>query len=129
MFPGCRILDKLTPPGTLGLFASLTAVAFVLVVLFVEETKERSLESLDIIFSYPKRQFVRYQVKQYLPWFFKRYVLRERPKPERPILDFFGPDGHSGDQESVAQASGEELRPISRGASSVRTGSTGNMGQ
>lgn len=72
-------------------------------------------------------QFVRYQVKQYLPWFFKRYILRERPKPERPILDFFASNSHSGDEGGNEQVSYGEQRPYSSAASSVRTLSTGNM--
>ncbi len=49
-----------------------------LVFLLVEETKRRSLEDLDLVFAVPKRTFMRYQVRTYLPWFFRHYVLRRR---------------------------------------------------
>ncbi|KAI5918159.1 hypothetical protein F4810DRAFT_693549 [Camillea tinctor] len=73
------ILQKLRSAGSLGLFAGLNLVAFILVFLLVEETKRRSLEDLDLIFAVPKREFISYQVRQYLPWLFRRYVLRRRP--------------------------------------------------
>ena len=95
-------------------------MAFVLIILLVEETKERSLESLDVIFNYPKAQFVGWQMRQYLPWFFKRYILRQRPKPERPELDLFefsdgvrGPDDPEttlSDTTSVRTASTRDMR-------------------
>jgi len=47
----------------------------VLVFLLVPETAKLSLEDLDMIFAVSLRDFVRYQVKEYLPWFFRRYVL------------------------------------------------------
>ncbi|KAI0446313.1 sugar transporter-domain-containing protein [Xylaria telfairii] len=69
--------------GTLGLFAGLNLVAFLLVFLLVEETKRRSLEDLNGIFDVRKSRFTRYQVVEYLPWFFRRYVLgRQVPRPE-----------------------------------------------
>ncbi|RYP14023.1 hypothetical protein DL765_006626 [Monosporascus sp. GIB2] len=109
------ILNDLSPPGTLGLFSGFTAVAFVLVIIFVEETKELSLESLDIIFRFPKTQFIRYQVKDYLPWFFKRYILRQRPEPERPTLDVLG----ASYPPEVASVVASE--PRTSGASSARS--------
>ncbi|KAI2628465.1 hypothetical protein GGR54DRAFT_345421 [Hypoxylon sp. NC1633] len=62
--------------GSLGLFAGLDLLAFALVFLLVEETKRRSLEDLDLVFAVRKRDFVRYQLVSYLPWFFRRYILR-----------------------------------------------------
>ncbi|RYO81805.1 hypothetical protein DL762_006930 [Monosporascus cannonballus] len=105
------ILDELTPPGTLGLFSGLTAIALVLVIIFVEETKELSLESLDIIFSFPKTQFMRYQVKDYLPWFFKRYILRQRPEPERPALNVLGTSYPPDEESAEERASDAEPEP------------------
>ncbi|XXG95821.1 hypothetical protein Hte_002092 [Hypoxylon texense] len=71
--------------GSLGLFAGLDLLAFVLVFLLVEETKRRSLEDLDLIFAVRKRDFVRHQVTRYLPWFVRRHVLRRRGE-EKPSL-------------------------------------------
>ncbi|MBE3046349.1 MFS transporter [Candidatus Bathyarchaeota archaeon] len=74
------------PPGgggALGLFAGFNVVAFVLVYLFVEETKQRSLEDLEQIYNVPKRRFVRFQATVHLPWFLKRWFLcSDEKKPD-----------------------------------------------
>ena len=61
-------------------------MAFLLVFLLVEETKRRSLEDLDLVFAVPKRAFMRYQVFEYLPWFWRRYVVRRGRDEEKPSL-------------------------------------------
>ncbi|KAF7534006.1 hypothetical protein G7054_g6615 [Neopestalotiopsis clavispora] len=71
LFPS--ILHGITIPGSLGLFAALSVLAFVLVFLLVEETKQRSLEDLDFVFDISKRLFIKHQVSEYLPWLFKQY--------------------------------------------------------
>jgi hypothetical protein len=90
----CSIYAGLRNGGTLGLFAGLNLVAFVLVFLLVEETKRRSLEDLDSIFAVKESRFTRYQVMQYLPWFFQYYVLgRAIPRPELYIDLIWGNHG------------------------------------
>ncbi|KAI1141718.1 MFS general substrate transporter [Hypoxylon sp. FL0543] len=91
------IYARLHDGGSLGLFAGLNFVAFVLVFLLVEETKRRSLEDLDLIFAVQKRDFVRHQVTRYLPWFFRHYVLgRRKEKPSLYVdLIWNGPRAHS----------------------------------
>ncbi|KAI0453774.1 sugar transporter-domain-containing protein [Xylaria acuta] len=85
--------------GTLGLFAGLNLVAFALVFLLVEETKLRSLEDLDGIFDVKKSRFTRYQVVEYLPWFFRRYVLgRQVPRPELYLDLIWGDHGDPVDR-------------------------------
>ncbi|KAG9250536.1 sugar transporter [Emericellopsis atlantica] len=69
--------------GSLGLFAGLNVLAFILVFFLVEETKSRSLEDLDLVFAVSKRRFMSFQVQEYLPWFVCRYILnRDEPPPE-----------------------------------------------
>ncbi|OTA89268.1 hypothetical protein M434DRAFT_79571 [Hypoxylon sp. CO27-5] len=84
--------------GSLGLFAGLNFLALVLVFLFVEETKRRSLEDLDLIFAVKKRDFVRHQVTKYLPWFFRHYFLGYRKEKPSLYVDLIwnGPRIHSG---------------------------------
>ncbi|KAI3321109.1 hypothetical protein HD806DRAFT_546901 [Xylariaceae sp. AK1471] len=93
--------------GTLGLFAGLNLVAFVLVFLLVEETKRRSLEDLDSIFAVKKSRFTRYQVMEYLPWFFRYYVLgRNIPRPELYLDLIWG--NHKQQPTNHNQADGVE---------------------
>lgn len=69
--------------GSLGLFAGFNAVAFVLVYLFVEETKQRSLEDLEQIYNISKRKFARFQATVHLPWFLRRWLLcSDEGKPD-----------------------------------------------
>ena len=49
------------------------------------ETKQRTLEELDQIFSVPVDVFARYQLTEWLPWFFKRYVLFQKGTALRPL--------------------------------------------
>ncbi len=98
----------------MGLFAGFNLVAFVLVFLLVEETKRRSLEELDLIFAVRKRKFMRYQVFQYLPWFWRRYFQRKKgeEKPSLYIDMIWGsisdPSKPAGEDTKVAHPPGNE---------------------
>ncbi|KAF5709948.1 myo-inositol transport ITR1 [Fusarium mundagurra] len=70
--------------GTLGFFAGLNIVAFVLIFFFVEETKQLTLEELDTVFNNPKSRFAHYQLTKRLPFLSKRYLLW-RKDAERPL--------------------------------------------
>ncbi|KAG8666899.1 hypothetical protein FPOAC1_011721 [Fusarium poae] len=78
-----RINAQFKMAGTLGFFAGLNVVAFVLIFFFVEETKQLTLEELDQVFDNPKGQFVNYQMTRRLPFLSKKYLLwkdAERPQ-------------------------------------------------
>ncbi|KAJ9665056.1 hypothetical protein H2201_004922 [Coniosporium apollinis] len=66
--------DALKATGLMCLFAGLNVVAFILVFLFVYETKEATLEELNSIFSVRTRRHIEYQVKYVLPWPWKYYI-------------------------------------------------------
>ncbi|KAM5516494.1 hypothetical protein FOXYSP1_03445 [Fusarium oxysporum f. sp. phaseoli] len=70
--------------GTLGFFAGLNIVAFVLIFVFVEETKQLTLEELDTVFNNPKSRFAHYQLTKRLPFLSKRYLLW-KTDAERPL--------------------------------------------
>lgn len=69
----------------LGLFSGLNLLALALVFLLVEETKRRSLEDLDLVFAVRKSEFIKHQLTQYLPWWFRYYVPRNKTA-EQPSL-------------------------------------------
>ena len=75
------ILGALKPPGLLGLFCGFTFIAWVLVYFLVEETKELSLESLQAVFSTPKRKFIAGKSRR-LVWLTRRYIIRNTLDPE-----------------------------------------------
>lgn len=50
------------------------------------ETKARSLEELDAVFSVPTHEQVKHGLKE-VPWFIQRYIFR-RDVPLAPLVDF-----------------------------------------
>ncbi|CAO1618652.1 unnamed protein product [Sympodiomycopsis kandeliae] len=71
--------------GSFGLYAGFNIVALILIFLFLPETKGRTLEELDQVFSVPTRVFAKYQVTKTLPFWIKRYVLRDRNARLEPL--------------------------------------------
>ena len=51
-----------------------------LIFLFMPETKQRSLEELDYVFSVSTRRHAAFQLREELPWFFGRWILGEEGK-------------------------------------------------
>ncbi|EQB48084.1 hypothetical protein CGLO_12709 [Colletotrichum gloeosporioides Cg-14] len=80
------INEALGSAGTLYLLAGLNVVAFVLIFLVVEETKQISLEELSQIYAVPKWKFMQYQVKDNLPYLVKRYIMRTWKDREPPTF-------------------------------------------
>lgn len=90
-----RMLRAMTPTGAFGFYAGMNLVALALIFCFVPETKQKSLEELDQVFSVSTRTHAKYQLGTVLPWWFRRYVFqnkgavcpplyREDNKPARP---------------------------------------------
>ncbi|KAI1113314.1 sugar transporter-domain-containing protein [Nemania sp. NC0429] len=122
VFP--TINNELHPSGSLGLFSGLTFVAFILVYLLVEETKELSLEHLSYVLNGSKSKFVRHQVAL-VGWFVKRYVMgkRDEKAPEldnyvkvQPVHPGFWEPGSSGrglGSRSDGRSGGSSMRSYS----------------
>lgn len=79
------LLAGLGSEGSFELYAALNLLAVVLVFLFVRETKRKTLDELDEVFSVDMLVFIRFQVMEYLPWVWKRYVLRTKEVP--PVME------------------------------------------
>ncbi|KAK8923300.1 hypothetical protein H634G_10388 [Metarhizium anisopliae BRIP 53293] len=79
------MLDRMGVFGTFGFYAFLNMAAFVLIFLFVPETKQRTLEELDYIFAVPSRVFMRYQTTKTLPFWIKRWVLLRKNETLKPL--------------------------------------------
>ncbi|KAF2108039.1 hypothetical protein BDV96DRAFT_505178 [Lophiotrema nucula] len=84
------LLVKTTPTGAFGFYAALNVVAFVMIFFLVPETMQRTLEELDFIFSVPTRRHIAYQLKTWLPWWVRRYVLWQRGPKLEPFYQLEG---------------------------------------
>ncbi|KIP02928.1 hypothetical protein PHLGIDRAFT_130455 [Phlebiopsis gigantea 11061_1 CR5-6] len=81
-----RLLGAFRPQGAFGWYAAWNVVGFVLILLFVPETKALSLEELDQVFSVPTRRHAAYQLKA-LPRNIKKHFFRMRVDPLPPLYD------------------------------------------
>jgi len=59
-----------------------------MIFVFVPETKQRTLEELDYVFAVPTRVHARYQLTKALPYWFKRYVFRNKSATLEPLYRF-----------------------------------------
>jgi len=80
-----RILTALKSDGAFTLYAVLNIVAVTLVFLFVPETRLKTLDELDDVFSVPTRRFIKYQVTEYIPFIVRRYILRDEEADLKPL--------------------------------------------
>jgi hypothetical protein len=82
-----RMTRVMTPTGAFGFYAGLNLIAWGMIFCFVRETKQLTLEEIDQVFSVPTKQFIGYEINTFLPYFFKRHILRKDvPKPP-PIIE------------------------------------------
>jgi hypothetical protein len=72
--------------GTLGFFAGLNIVAFILIFFFVEKTKQLTLEELEQVFDNPKSRFARDRLAKRLPSWVRTSLLG-REDAERIVGD------------------------------------------
>lgn len=82
-------MDSVGITGTLSIFAGLNMVAFVLVFLFVPETKMRTLEELQYTFDLPTRRHVSYRlnyIRTHVADNWWQYITR---KPVIPPIPFY----------------------------------------
>ncbi|OBT84290.1 hypothetical protein VE02_07612 [Pseudogymnoascus sp. 03VT05] len=71
------INNHLHDTGSLCLFACLNLVAAALIFFFLPETKQRSLEELDLVFAVPIKKFMNHQLFKVLPYYVNYYILRK----------------------------------------------------
>ncbi|KAJ0305444.1 hypothetical protein COL516b_005138 [Colletotrichum fioriniae] len=82
------LLQAIKPQGVFTLYSVFGVICLILIFLFLPETKQRSLEELDDVFSISTRRHASYQLLEILPWWFKRYIIRKENQPE-PTLYLF----------------------------------------
>lgn len=75
------LLAAFKPQGAFSWYATWNLIGWLGVLFFVPETKGRTLEELDQVFSVPTRVHAAYGARQ-VPYFFKRYIFRQNVEPE-----------------------------------------------
>ncbi|KAL2014458.1 hypothetical protein VTN00DRAFT_1983 [Thermoascus crustaceus] len=75
------LLNAFTPQGAFAFYAGCNIVGWWLILMFMPETKGKTLEELDQVFSMPTYLHAAYGLRQ-IPYFFKRYLLCRPVKPE-----------------------------------------------
>ncbi|KMK60853.1 MFS sugar transporter [Aspergillus fumigatus Z5] len=86
------MLRDFKPQGAFGFYAGLNIIALLLIFFFLPETKQRSLEELDRVFSISTRAHAKYQVTEVLPWWIRRYLLGRKDAVVRDIYRHLSPD-------------------------------------
>ncbi|AEO60112.1 hypothetical protein MYCTH_2308979 [Thermothelomyces thermophilus ATCC 42464] len=100
------LLKKAGVVGAFGVYAGFNVVALLMIFFFVPETKQRTLEELDYVFSVPTRKFAKYQVTEALPWFIKRWVFWQRKAELKPLYQFDHAKKDEGEKAQVRAQSG-----------------------
>jgi sugar porter (SP) family MFS transporter len=100
-----RMVKAMTPTGAFGFYAGLNVTAFVLIFFLLPETKQLTLEELDYVFGVPTSQHAAYQLHTFLPYVFKRYILRKKVTL-KPLYNLDEVGGVEKDPEFAALTGG-----------------------
>ncbi|KAF2104429.1 H(+)-myo-inositol cotransporter [Rhizodiscina lignyota] len=77
------LLTAFKPQGAFGWYAAWNIVGFFLVLFFVAETKGRTLEELDVVFSVPTYKHAAYGGRQLMYWIRRYALLQKGAKPPK----------------------------------------------
>lgn len=80
-----RMLSAMTATGVFSFYAGLNLISMALIFLWVPETKQKTLEGLDEVFSVSYRALARYHLGTVGPWGFRRYVLFRKDEKCPPL--------------------------------------------
>lgn len=83
-----RMLAAFTPTGVFGFYAGLNILAFLMILFFMPETKQRTLEELDYTFGVTTRRHAQFQATEQIPWWFRKWVLMKKGEPEPQLYHF-----------------------------------------
>lgn len=83
-----RMEAAMTSTGAFGFYCGLNIIAFCMILVFVPETKQRTLEELDYVFAVPTRKHASYQLFKAVPYWFKRYVFQNKNATLEPLYTF-----------------------------------------
>ncbi|KFX93397.1 hypothetical protein O988_06847 [Pseudogymnoascus sp. VKM F-3808] len=102
------MLVAMSPTGVFCFYAGTNLIAFVMIFLWVPETKQRTLEELDYIFAVPTRTHMHYQINKALPYFIKRWVYWDKTATLEPLYKF--DTAGETDKSRIADMHANDLR-------------------
>ncbi|KAF9872814.1 MFS sugar transporter [Colletotrichum karsti] len=79
------MLSALTPTGAFGFYCGLNMLALFVIFGFLPETKQLTLEELDVVFAVRSWTFIRYQFTVVIPYWYRRWILWQREVVLEPI--------------------------------------------
>jgi sugar porter (SP) family MFS transporter len=82
------LLRRLDNVGAFGLYAGFNVVAFFMILFWVPETMQRTLEELDYVFAVPTSKYMSHVLHHDIPWWFKRYVFQQKNAVRKPLYTF-----------------------------------------
>lgn len=85
-----RMLDVFGGTGAFLFYTGLNVVAYILVMLFLRETRGLTLEELDYVFSVPHSTFIRYTLSKSYPYWIRTNILRQKLPPLEPLFHYGG---------------------------------------
>lgn len=97
--------------GAFCLYAGFNVVAFVMIFLWLPETKQRTLEELDYVFAVPTKTFIHYNTTKWIPWFIKRWVFFQKDAQLEPLYHFDRPSHGSDLSDTKATTDYTESAP------------------
>lgn len=103
---------RFKPQGAFGWYAAWNVMGWWLVLLFVPETKGKTLEELDSVFNVPTHVQAMWGLRQ-IPYFWKRYILRMDVRMESLYANREEWEGR-GDASSSMEMQGRNLRGTTR---------------
>jgi len=96
------LLKTFKPQGAFGFYAAWCLILWVLILLFVPETKGKTLEELDQVFAVPARVHAAYGLRQ-IPYGIKKWILRQDVEAEELYKMDDGPSEKKAEENVSAQ--------------------------
>ncbi|KAL6358997.1 hypothetical protein LRP88_09195 [Fusarium phalaenopsidis] len=87
------LTEKITDTGGFCWYGAWNVFGWVFCYFFLPETKNLTLEELDNVFNVTNREHARYYTRK-LPWYLKKYLLRQDVPPFPPLYEFAANDGY-----------------------------------
>ncbi|TFK35902.1 hypothetical protein BDQ12DRAFT_655262 [Crucibulum laeve] len=83
-----RLLSAFGSVGAFGFYAGLNIAALIMIFFLMPETKQRTLEELDYVFAVSTGQHASYQLKEFLPYWVRRWVFFDKKAQLKPLYNF-----------------------------------------